>query len=257
MRDTVRDFYRRFKGGEDGTPAGIAEVCPAEAGLAQQLINQNAVLKLKCGSVALEPLKDALQLARESIDYLVEIIFDCFNIVMQLVLMLSATGDVIAKAGQELAFWFQQLIADSLKALEALGNLMLKMVLEISPIGMLVKLLIDNMCRIIAWLTNDVWKGFLCPVMQAILPPLINAAVAFLGFINEIVKVVNDIGCAFGKCVADADAISRSIDSANAFKRHVEGGGLNCGGERMTCNNKQDSTVEQASLPVATRCWAG
>ena len=259
MRDTVRDFYRRFKSGpDDGTPQSMLEVCPAEAGLGQQLINQNAVLKRKCGSVALEPLKEGLVLGRLYVDLLVEIIFDCFNIVMQLVQMLSGVGEVVKKAGDALMYWFTQLMQDSMKALEALGNLIFKLMLEISPLGMAIKLLIDNICNIVMWLKNDVWKGFLCPVIQTMLPPLINVAIGFLGFVNEIVKVVNAIGCAFGNCVPGADSITNTIASANTFKTYVEGGGLNCGAKDLTMCSRVDSfTVADASLPVATRCWAG
>lgn len=97
VRDTVRNFYRRFKGGSNGLASSLAEVCPSEDGLTHQLLVQNEALKQSCGAVQLELVRQALEDARIYIDKLIDIMYDTLNIVMDLIQLSSIVDPIMAK----------------------------------------------------------------------------------------------------------------------------------------------------------------
>lgn len=144
------------------------------------------------------------------------------------------------------------------ESLKSLGTVVFKMIFEQSPVGMALQEIIKSICVIVNWIMNDVWKGFFCPIAEQMLPPLLNAAVSFFNFIQKVLDVIKDIANFFGKDLGDSLSVQGVITSIQGFKEHVEGGGLECD-KKFEDACFQDTTydLEDASLPVATRCWAG
>jgi hypothetical protein len=258
-RDTVRNFYRRFRAGADGTPASLAEVCPAADAKAAGLLAQNNQIRARCGAVPIETLKDALEAARAYIDLLMRILFDLMNIVMDFMQLAGVfTEESRQRVTQDLLFWFQQLIVDMGESLKSLGTIVFKMVFEESALGASLRDAIKVICEIVTWLLNNVWRGFFCPILQALLPIILNAFLGVLSFFSEVIGIINDAACWMGICIPDANPISFMITTVTDFKNTIEGGGLNC---QKTFDNPcfQDTGAAgiESALPVATRCWAG
>ena len=197
MRDTVKDFYRRFKGGEEGTPSSLFEVCPAQDIYSEQLIQQNAQLKQACGAVQLEVLKTALEDARAFLDVLLDIFYDILKISMGMMQLSGAGGQQTESFRetilQDILFWFHKLIVHMGEALKALGTLVYKMIFESSPVGKVLKNIIKIICEIVVWYVNNIWKKFWCVIMEITIPPMLNMIIGFLRFIDAVVQV-NPLG---------------------------------------------------------------
>lgn len=227
--------------------------------LTQQLIDQNAVLRQRCGSVPLEAVKEALQAARRYIDILMKILFDVINIVMD-IMQLSGPlgGDARQRVYDSLLYWFQELVRDMGQSLKALGDIIFKMIFENSALGDALKVVIEAICAMVSWIVNDVWKGFFCPIAEKILPPLLNAVIGFLHFIQGVINVVNEIACTFGSCLPQSASVQGAITSVDDFKTHVENGGLECDKRfDSICFRSTNNTARSVALPVSTRCWSG
>ena len=255
----MREFYKRFRGGSAGTLASDEDVCPADSESTQDLINQNAVIKTRCGAVQLESLKEGLQQARKFIDILMKIIFATVNIVMDLMQLTGISSeDVRTLLYKNLLFWFQDLIVNMGEALKTLGTIIFKMIFENSPIGQALKDVMNTICATVAWIMNEVWLGFFCPIAEVVLPPVLNAVMAFLRFIEIILGVIRDIACFFNSCLPESASVQGAIDSIDTLKQDVETNGLGCDTPfNSTCFAETTYSLEDASLPTATRCWSG
>lgn len=253
----MREFYRRFDG--QGTPAPLGDVCPAEDLLTQQLIDQNMVLRQRCGSVPLEAVKEALQAARQYVDILMQIIFDIINIVTDMMQLAGPLGnEARQRIYTSLLYWFQELVRDMGQALKAWGDMIFKMIFENSPLGDALKVVVQAICAMVSWIVNDVWKGFFCPIAEKILPPLLNFVMGVLDTVKKALEGINSVTCALGFCIEAGESITGAITSIDDFKRHIENGGLECN-KRFNdiCFSRTNATAEDAALPVATRCWSG
>lgn len=255
----MREFYKRFQGGQAGSDAAYVDVCPADTSTTQDLINQNAVIKTRCGAVQLESLKEGLQQARMFIDILMKIVFDVVNIVMDLMQLTGmSTETARTMLYKNLLYWFQDLIVNMGEALKTLGTIIFKMIFENSPIGQALKDVMNTICNTVAWIMNEVWLGFFCPIAEAILPPVLNAVMAFLRFIEMILGVIRDIACFFNSCLPESASVQGAIESIDIFKQDVETNGLGCDEPfNNTCFEETTYNLEDASLPTATRCWSG
>lgn len=160
--------------------------------------------------------------------------------------------------GDDLLHWFLTLLVDMGDALKALGTMIYKMIFENSPIGKVLKKIIEIVCKIVMFLINTVWKDFLCHIMQMILPPMCDVICGFLQFIDGIVGVIESIAKFFGSGLPDPDIIKRAIQKVQDFKSFVEDGGLQCD-KKMDdiCNPFTNESAITGALPTATRCWVG
>ncbi len=265
VRDTVRNFYRQFKAID--SPNGIyaatlPEVCPAESDLQRQLQLQNSVTRQKCGSVQLQTVIDALLLARIFIDQLIYILYDMLQIGLDLMQLagLSTSSDAAYKqtVNENLMFWFRQWIVDMMDALKALGELIFKMIFENSPIGVALKTIIKIICQILMWVVNDVWKGFMCPIVEKLAPPMLDMVIGFLSFIDAIVQFIQSIAGLFGASLPDPQIIQKAIQKVDDVKTNIENGGLGCKKkmDNLCFPEGENFTIPDA-LPASTTCWAG
>ena len=87
------------------------------------------------------------------------------------------------------------------QAMKTMGDIIYKLLFDNSALGEALKKVLEFICQIVYWVVNDVWKGFFCPIMEKILPPLLNAVVGFLNFIQSVIDGINRLACAFGACL--------------------------------------------------------
>lgn len=85
--------------------------------------------------------------------------------------------------------------------MKTMGDIIYKLLFDNSALGEALKKVLEFICQIVYWVVNDVWKGFFCPIMEKILPPLLNAVVGFLNFIQSVIDGINRLACAFGACL--------------------------------------------------------
>lgn len=170
----------------------------------------------------------------------------------------SSNADYKEQLNNDLVFWFNKLFYDMADALKSLGNLIFNMVFEKSPIGAMLKAIIKFICQMVMFIINDVWKGFLCPLVEKLAPPMLDMVLGFLSFIDAIVQAINSIACAFQSCLPDAKIIQRAMQKVQDVKTSIENDGLGCS-KRMDDLCFPDIPVPNATgaLPVATSCWAG
>lgn len=112
VRDTVREFYQRFKlQSLTGLEATDDEICPAEDDLTEQLLDQNRVLRGRCGAVPLEVLKEGLQLARKYVDLLIDLLFSAMNFCMDIMQLMGPLDPGPRQTvTASLFYWFRQMI---------------------------------------------------------------------------------------------------------------------------------------------------
>ena len=252
VRDTVREFYLRF------APPSLdaAAVCPQEDESTRELVRQNALLRTRCGSVALESVKDGIQAARRSIDNLMQIVFSVLNIALDFMqLTAQLDGGARDSVFGDLMYWFRKLVADMGDGLRSMGDVLFKIVFDTSPVGRALKEVVKVLCSLVAWLVNNVWNNFMCPMVQVLAPPLINVFTVWLRYMKEIVGVVDSIACSLGGCLNVAGIFDGIIDGLDGFKRSIESGHISCNVDFPgTCFQDDSDEAVVASLPVATRC---
>mmetsp|Transcript_34296 Transcript_34296/g.84383 ORF Transcript_34296/g.84383 Transcript_34296/m.84383 type:complete len:198 (-) Transcript_34296:614-1207(-) len=110
-------------------------------------------------------------------------------------------------------YWFKQLIVDMMEVIKVAGTLVFRMIFEYSPIGQILKEALKVICAAVDWVVNEIWKGFMpvCPIIEAVLPPLVNIFIDFLEGLQAFLA-------AFGA----GGAIQGLIDSSKGFKANVE-----------------------------------
>ena len=255
VRDTVREFYQRFKTqSATGESATDDEICPAEDDLTIQLMLQNGVLRKRCGAVPIELLKDGLQLARKYVDLLIEVLYYIMNLCMDLMQLMGDPEDSQReRLTNSLFYWFWQMLLAMGDAMRALGDIFFKLVLDISPLGYVLKAFLHYICIIIQWIVNDVWKGFLCPIMEIILPHTLNALIAFLSSMREALDIISGIFL-FGIQLPTTGTISWFITTATEFKTKIETHGLGCDKNASNiCFAPSSMEPPSIALPSATR----
>lgn len=259
VRDTVREFYRRFKGGEEGTPSSMTEVCPSEDEQTDLLLAQNRVMRNRCGSVALESFKQGLEAARGFIDTMLQIIFDLMNIQTDLMqFMMSTTESGRTTIMRDMMYWFMKLIIDAGEALKQTFTMIFKGIFEQSPMGAILKRALSIICEIIKWIMNNIWKDFACPILQAILPVVLNIMISVFTVIASIMEGINSVLCFFGACIGELSIISQIVESLKDFKSSIENGALGCSKTyNFKCFDDDSGDLTNPALPVATRCWSG
>lgn len=138
--------------------------------------------------------------------------------------------------------------------MKTLGTIIYKLLFENSPLGAALKKVLEFICQVVEWMIQDVWKGFFCPLAERILPPMLNAVVGFLKFIQSIIDAINRIACGLNSCLPASASVQGAVDSVNAFKRHIESGGLGCDKKaEKVCFLSVDEDPPNPALPVATR----
>lgn len=250
VRDTVRDFYLRFDDSQS--------VCKADDHTAE-LIRQNSLLNMKCGSVALNALKEGLEGGRAQVDLLIKIMYDAMMIVVDFLQMMSdaLTGTDMQRIINDLFYWFNQLVIDMKETLLQLGNMVYKMLFQHSPLGAALSTAIRTVCMAIDWLINEMWNKFLCPIMSLIVPALIGVVRVFLMFIDKVLGIINSIACFFNNCIPNSDAVAKIIAELDKTMAYIIDNFLQCKHVTLTCNPDNTYNEKTASLPTATRCWAG
>jgi hypothetical protein len=246
VRSTVTSFYQRFD----------TDVCTADS-RTQELIAQNSRLATKCTAVLLEPLKKGLEGARDVVDVVMNIVFDMLMITTDLMQLVVAVGDTMQQLVQDLMYWFQQLITDMAKTLEQIGNVLYKALLENSPLGSSFRKAVQDMCSVVEWIANYIWSYFLCYITKVFVPIAADFLVVLLGVIDVIMAVLNLIANAFGQSIPNSDIILKVTGVVKEVRDFVQQN-LECGKTyKFNCYPESTFSPRTASLPVATRCWAG
>ena len=74
-------------------------------------MDQNRVLRTRCGAVPIETLKEGLQLARKYVDLLIDILFSMMNFCMDIMqLMGNLEPSPRQRVMNSLFYWFRQMI---------------------------------------------------------------------------------------------------------------------------------------------------
>ena len=166
-------------------------VCPNTDPDTAKLIKQNNDLMKKCGALPLEVLKEALTMARSSMEKQIVVMYDVLQITLNLMILVVVKEPGLKQsATSSLFFWFQQLFIDSMQALMELGTLVFKMLFEISPIGGILKKALQIICQAVVWLTNNIWNTFLCPILKDLLPPLLETMTTFANKLHAGLEVI-------------------------------------------------------------------
>ena len=138
--------------------------------------------------------------------------------------------------------------------MKAWGDIIYKLLFDNSALGGALKKVLEVICIIVHWVVNDVWKGFFCPIMGKILPPMLNAVVGFLGFIQQVIDGINRLACAFGACLPESASVRGAINNVAEFKTRIENGGLGCDKNATNlCFLNTDDEKPDPALPSATR----
>jgi hypothetical protein len=249
VRDTVREFYERF---------GVT--CPVEDAQTALLVTQNEALKKRCGSVPLEAFKQAIYMCRSVVDDLMEVLFDIYNIQLDLLsLLASITSAHQQQIVQDLVFWFKELIHDAAEAIIQAAQVLFRLVMDISPLGKALAKIIQLICQILRWWLNNIWKSFLCKLYEAILPPIIDVANAFLTYLYYYLRAIELFLNFFGANLNFSGGIWNLIEGLKEAKYQIQNGALQCHANyEFTCEwSSADDVQPSGALPVATRCWAG
>jgi hypothetical protein len=256
VRDTVRDFYLRFGDGGDNSDSDT--VCQADDHTAE-LIRQNSLLNMKCGSVALTALKTGLEGGRAEVDLIIKILYDINMIIVDFMQMMSdaLTGADMQRIIQDAFYWFNQLVFDMKETLLQLGNMLYKMLFQHSPLGTSLSTTIRGICLAIDWLINVMWNRFLCPIMSLVVPGLIGVLRVFLLFIDKVLGIINSIACFFNNCIPNSDAVAKIIVELDKTTAFIIESFLQCKDIQLSCSPDNTYSAQTASLPTATRCWAG
>lgn len=248
-RDTVREFYKRF-----------GASCPAEDARTQLLIQQNSVMKQKCGSVLLQKLRDALQLCRSVVDDFIEIAYDMLNIQVDLLSLLAPLSEAYQQnIANDLMYWFKQLVTDSLDALVQAAHLIFRVVMDLSPFGQAMVRIVQMLCETVQWFLENIWRTFLCRYYESILPPLIDITKIVLRALQAFIEGIERFANFFGANLHFSASIQVFIDQLDSVKNMIQDGALNCDSEtRLQCMwDYHDDRDDEPNLPVASRCWAG
>ena len=237
--NTVRQMYHQFN---DST-------CPAVYVNKQEL--QNELLRGKCGSVSLEPLRTIVKTAR-GYAYDLTVILYCE---MQIVIYLS--GVIIGYIG-----FLDTLIAESSRNLMMFINLLLAKINSI--MDRLMKML-WKMAEYGAFKWIKKAAALFCVVLEKVIKPLmtgfVHPASSFMAdwitaidrdLTRPLVKFINDI--TFGAWDA-ADLLETNRRNI-AFWRKSSEDAKNFVAECEKDGVDEDSTDPIGVLPVATKCWS-
>ena len=248
VRDTVRQFYQRFETEK--------QFCAADS-RTQQLIQQNTKLIGKCAAVPLQGLKEGLEGARSAVDVFMQVSMDMLMITMDLMQLLVTTAGRAQEITQDLFYWFQQLIIDAAESLKQVGNVLYKALIENSPLGGKFREIVQALCQFVEWILTFVWSKFLCYIMKVLVPVAAYTLIALLEIVGIIVDIINIIVNAFGQTLPNASIIDDTVKVVKDVNDFVLNN-LQCGQTyNFNCYPNTTASVMSASLPVATRCWAG
>ena len=187
---------------------------------------------------------------------------DILNIVLDLMRLVAAGFSDMTKATQELVyadlrFWFQSFLNHAGEAIAAIGNMIFTMIFDNSPLGTYLKEMLSIICTIVRFLVNDIWVGFMCPMLEKLAPPILNVAIFVLELIISIIDNLNKLICILFGCIS-TDGIELAKTTVKDILRHIENGGLNCQNRTIDeCFGLDEEPLRLKALPVSTPCWTG
>lgn len=243
VRQTVTEFYERYNQIE-GDPDiieffGVVEanrVCPADQDDVD-LINRNAALLQNCASKQLDRFQDALRIMRRAVHLVFEIIFIMINLFLSFVRLIVPQTEMVSGILNEIEFWFMRLILIIWDSIEEIGNLLFRVIFDSGGLGTQIKNIIRGLCHFRNWVLR-VWDEAACWTLREVVAPLLYGIGDGLKKLDQL-QVMGSF---------PTDMINLSNDMYN-FK---------CDSE-VPCEEDTEEripTVEDATLPVATRCWA-
>ena len=130
-----------------------------------------------------------MRTSRKVVDLVLLVIYDGVNIFLAVMQLLSDMADrnlII----QDMLFWFQQLFVDMAQALKSLGDMIFKILYEISGSGGALKIIIKMICNLIRFIINDIWAPFLCKLVEQLLPPALDIAIQAVEFVKLCLNII-------------------------------------------------------------------
>lgn len=159
---------------------------------------------------------------------------------------------------KDMLYWFIKLIVDAKDALIHAFTMIFKGIFEQSPVGKILKAALKIICQIIKWFMNNIWKNFACPILQAVLPIVLELMINAWSVLANILDGIQSILCGFGACIPELGFVRSLVDGMRDMKTKIENGALQCDREyNFNCFEDDDGEMKNPALPVATRCWAG
>lgn len=154
--------------------------------------------------------------------------------------------------------WPQQLFIDMAQALKSLGEMLFKMLFEISEAGGALKTAVEMICELIRFLVNEVWAKFMCPMMEVMLPPIINAAIIGVEVVKASFFILVQSLKIFGVNLPINDVLDAVIGGLRHILTEIETSGLQCDKTFMDkCFANHEWDARNVALPTSTRCWSG
>lgn len=237
--NTVRKMYHQYND----------SACPAVYVNKQEL--QNEILRGKCGSVALEPLRTIVKTARGFAYDLTVILYCDMQIFVYLsgviIGFIGSLDTLIAESSRNLLMYIHLLLGK----VNSIMDRLMKMLWKLAEFGAFKW--IKKAAALFCVVLEDVIK----PLMTNVIHPAASMMAEFIGAIDRdltrpLVKFINDFS--FGKWDA-SDMIETNRKNIDFWKKTAE----NAKNFVAKCEEDgvdEDSTDPIGVLPVATKCWS-
>lgn len=232
--ETVNDFYSNI----DATACSVSATT-------QEIIAQNNVLKQKCGSTQLVPLRDSISYIRRIVQSITKIMYYYYMIVFNFIQLLTPvevvdTDSILANV----KVYLDLIISESKRLFNQFGNLVFA-ILEMTPFGKALMTLVKVLCIAMRYIYEYFILLVVCPILKGI--------AGFQSFIGDILKGIHDISFLgispfswvpykFAYAVRDLLEKLSPCSETNPFQ---------CDNLHRVKERQDDGT-----LPTPTRCWA-
>lgn len=229
-RATVINHYESY--------AGTTDVCPLESETEELRVRNNELSK-NCASKGLEAMKQGLRVVRTVVHVVVKAQYIYLQLQISLCkLFVSAVTLDTAPVVREIEFWFQHLVNIIFDAIEELGNIFYRLIMNTGGFGEALQNIVLTLCQVFQWLVANVWNTILCPIMKNVVAPVLQGIAAVIRAVMLVIPI--DTGELF-------DHLDSLIDKLY---------NLGCN-DSLSCQDMDfiQADTPTGDLPVATRCF--
>jgi hypothetical protein len=233
VTETVLDFY------ESVSPGVCAASYTSE--MVAEVIAQNNVMRSKCPAQMLVPIQTTIAQLRQIVQTLVKLAY--YVAMIGINFLRLVTGQTSEQVMPDVFRWLDLFINEAKVLFDQLGN-MLFGIIQATPFGEQLMLIIRIICTLLNWFIMYFWLPVVCPIMQGI-----GHVFLFVGNILRGVAEACFLGiCPFGWITYQVPIkIGETLVGMDCTPREV----LNCN----IGDNYQPSSGD-GTLPTPTRCWA-